>query len=386
MTFQFNVPSTVIAGVGAADQLTAQLARLSVSRVLLVTDGFMVSVGVAQRFIDQMVAAGLACVVYDEVEPDPTDACVRKGAAAYIAEGCEAIVALGGGSPMDAAKAMAVLVTNGEPLSRMEGQGKVAQAGAPLIVIPTTAGTGSEVTRVAVITDTERDVKMLIMDPRLLPTVALVDPQLTYSMPPALTAHVGIDTLTHGIEAYVSRKANAFTDPLALGCIDLVAAHLETAFHHPDDAKAREGMMLAATLGGMAFANASVALVHGMARPIGALFHVPHGLSNAVLLPTVTAFSLPGALDRYATISRRMGYADGQTPDQAAAEALVDGLSGLTRRLAVPRLGGCRGVTREAFEAALPKMAVDALASGSPQNNPVLASEAQIIDLYKSAY
>jgi alcohol dehydrogenase len=238
---------------------------------------------------------------------------------------------------------------------------------------------------VAVITDTERDVKMMMLDRYLLPTVALVDYELTLSMPPSLTAHVGVDTLTHGIEAYVSRKATEITDPLALKCIRLVTEHLEAAWSEPSNRTAREGMMLAATLGGMAFSNSSVALVHGMSRPIGAVFHVPHGLSNAVLLPTVTRFSLPGARQRYAEIARLMRFASSVDSDAVAGEKLVAGLAALNSRLEVPRLGACLGVERTRFESVKTKMAEDAMASGSPQNNPVVPTTEQVVGLYDEA-
>jgi alcohol dehydrogenase class IV len=386
MISQFNVPATIITGAGASRELAPQLARLGARRVLFVTDAFMVSSGVAEGFIRALGEAKIDVVLFAGVQPDPTDANVRDGLRLYVGKQCHAVVALGGGSPIDAAKAIAVLTTNPEPISQYQGYHKVPLAGAPLVVIPTTAGTGSEVTKVAVITDTARDVKMMMLDRHFLPTVALVDFELTLSMPPALTAHVGVDTLTHGIEAYVSRKATALTDPLALTCIRLVAEHLETAWREPSNRAAREGMMLAATLGGMAFANSSVALVHGMSRPIGAVFHVPHGLSNAVLLPAVTRFSLAGAPERYATVARTMALCAPDAPAAAAGEALVRGLAALNRRLQVPTLGGCRGVERENFEAKVAKMADDALASGSPQNNAVVPTAAEIVALYRAAW
>ena len=320
------------------------------------------------------------------MQPDPTDTNVGAGLQEYVSRKCDAIVALGGGSPIDAAKAIAVLVNNPEPLSLYQGYHKVPRSGAPLVVIPTTAGTGSEVTKVSVITDTTRDVKMMMLDRHFLPTVALVDFELTLSMPPALTAHVGVDTLTHGIEAYVSSKATPLTDPLALTCIRLVAEHLETAWREPANRAAREGMMLAATLGGLAFANSSVALVHGMSRPIGAMFHVPHGLSNAVLLPTVTRFSLAGAPERYATVAKTMKLCPIDADTEAATEALVRGLVELNSQLQVPALGGCRGVERAKFDAVVEKMAADALASGSPQNNPRVPNSGEIISLYQAAW
>jgi alcohol dehydrogenase len=386
MISQFNIPATVITGAGASRELAPQLARLGARRVLLVTDAFMESSGLAEVFVRAMEGAGIRVALFSGVQPDPTDANVRDGLRIYVGKQCDTIVALGGGSPIDAAKAIAVLATNSEPLSQYQGYHKVPKAGAPLVVIPTTAGTGSEVTKVSVITDTARDVKMMMLDRHFLPTVALVDFELTLSMPQALTAHVGVDTLTHGIEAYVSRKATALTDPLALTCIRLVAEHLETAWREPTNRTAREGMMLAATLGGMAFANSSVALVHGMSRPIGAVFHVPHGLSNAVLLPTVTRFSLAGAQDRYATVAKTMRLCSSDTANEAACEALVAGLDQLNHKLNVPRLGGCRGVERSRFEAVKEKMALDALVSGSPDNNPVVPTAEQIVTLYEDAF
>lgn len=386
MISHFNIPTAVITGGGASRELAPQLLRLGAKRVLLVTDAAMVAMGVAGRFIGAMEQDGLNVALFAGVQPDPTDGNVRDGLQVFNAGRCDAIVALGGGSPIDAAKAIAVLATNPEPLSQYQGYHKVLRPGVPLVVIPTTAGTGSEVTKVAVITDTARDVKMMMLDRHLLPTVALVDYELTLSMPPALTAHVGVDTLTHGIEAYVSRKATALTDPLALQCIALVARHLETAWREPENHAAREGMMIAATLGGMAFANSSVALVHGMSRPIGALFHVPHGLSNAVLLPTVTRFSLGGAPERYATVAKTMGLCPPDAGTETAGAALVRGLEELNVRLRVPRLRDCRGVEQARFESVLPKMAADALASGSPQNNPVVPTAEQVVELYRAAW
>ncbi len=328
MIAAFNVPATIVTGAGASQELPAQIQRLRARRVLLVTDGFFASNGLAARFVELLEQADIGVRLFADVQPDPTDQNVRDGLLAFQESEANAIVALGGGSPIDAAKAIAILTGNPEPLSQYMGYHKIPNPGAPLIAIPTTAGTGSEVTKVAVITDTERDVKMMMLDAHLLPTVALVDYELSMSMPPALTAHVGVDTLTHGIEAYVSRKANGMTDQLALSCIKLCAQHLYAAWSQPDDREARAGMALAACQGGMAFANSSVCLVHGMSRPIGAVFHLPHGLSNAVLLPAVTRFSLPGALARYAAVARTMGYADPQDDDEAAADALAEGPHG----------------------------------------------------------
>lgn len=386
MISQFNIPATLLIGAGASRELVAQLRKIGARRVLLVTDAFMVSSGVVDAFTRELTGAQIPVTVFAGVQPDPTDTNVREGLRVFTEQRCDTLVALGGGSPIDAAKVIAILTTNPEPLSQYQGYHKIPKAGAPLLVIPTTAGTGSEVTKAAVITDTERDVKMMMLDRNLLPTVALVDYELSLTMPRVLTAHVGVDTLTHGIEAYVSRKATALTDPLALTCIRLVAENLETAWREPANGPAREGMMLAATLGGMAFANSSVALVHGMSRPIGAVFHVPHGLSNSMLLPAVTRFSLAAAPERYATIAKTMRLCAAEATIAAAGEALIAGLTALNTRLEVPRLRDCRGLEQARFEAVLEKMAADALASGSPQNNPRVPTAAEIVALYREAW
>ena len=382
----FHVPSTILVGGGARREVVAQLQRFAIQRVLLVTDSGMMQLGPAREIAAMLDDSGVTVTIFDRVQPDPTDKNVADGLALYRSEGCQALIAVGGGSPIDAAKAISVLTTNSSPLSQYAGYHKVARAGAPLIAIPTTAGTGSEATKVSVITDTERDVKMMILSVHLLPTVALVDYELTLSMPASLTAAVGVDTLTHGIEAYVSRKAHGMTDPLALSCIQLVAKHLRTAYREPNNHEARAGMMLAACQGGMAFANSSVCLVHGMSRPIGAVFHVPHGLSNAVLLPTVTQFSWPSSVERYATVARLLGCCPFHLPDAQAAESLVVGLQQLNADLSVPRLRECRGVEETRFRTLLPTMAADALASGSPQNNPRVPTAEEIVSLYEMAW
>lgn len=382
----FNLPAAIVTGAGASRELALHAQRLGARRALLVTDAFMVSSGAAQPLIEQLLQAGIPTAVFDAVQPDPTVQNVEAGLAALRAAEANFIVSVGGGSPMDCAKAIAVLATNGGAVRDYMGYEKIPRPGLPHIAIPTTAGTGSEVTRACVITDAERDEKMLLMSVQVVPNVALVDFELSLSMPPGLTAAVGVDTLTHAIEAYVSRKANAMTDPIALSCIALCAKHLRKAFHDGENRAAREGMALAACQGGMAFGNASVALVHGMSRPIGALFHVPHGISNAMLLPAVTRFSIGGATARYATIARTFRAATDGHSDLSAAEALVDALEALNAELQIPRLGEHPRMEETRFRASLAKMAGDALASGSPANNPRVPSAEEIVALYQEAW
>ncbi|MBI4551304.1 MAG: iron-containing alcohol dehydrogenase [Candidatus Latescibacteria bacterium] len=383
--YRINIPASLFIGAGAVERVSPQAARLGMKRVLIVSDPAMVQSGRPGQVVDLLNAAGLEAVVYGHVQPDPTDQNVHEGLHMLREHRCDGLVAIGGGSSIDAAKGIAVMATNTGDLPDYMGYDKIPRAGLPLIAIPTTAGTGSEVTKVAIITDTQRDVKMMMLDPHLLPTAALVDYTLTFTMPKPLTAHVGVDTLTHAIEAYVSRKANPMTDVIALSAVRLVGQHLRAAWEQPDNAPAREGMMLAATQGGMAFSNSSVCLVHGMSRPIGALFHLPHGLSNAVLLPAVTRFSLSGAPERYAKVARTLGVA-GETESVAAAgRKLIDALERLNADLGIPRLSACN-IPHDRFEAALENMTADAFASGSPQNNPRVPTPEEMMALYREAY
>lgn len=383
---RLDLPSAIIHGGGTRSQLGALAKELGGSRVLLVTDPGVIALGFADEVERGLVDAGLEVRVFSDIQPDPTDTNVAAGVAALEEHQADIVIALGGGSPIDTAKVIAIRPANPGPLSDFMGLHKIPNAGLPLIAVPTTAGTGSEATKVAVITDTERDVKMMMLSAPLLPSAAVVDYEFSQSMPRPLTAAVGVDTLTHGIEAYVSRKANAMTDPIALSCIRLVGQHLRRAWTNPDDHEARAGMMLAACQGGMAFSNSSVCLVHGMSRPIGAVFHVPHGLSNAVLLPTVTEYSWTEAASRYAEVARTLDSATNGMADEAACQSLVSWLTRLNEDLELPGLSGCQGVTRKIFDQQVEKMASDALTSGSPANNPRVPTADEIERLYHSAW
>ncbi len=382
---QINIPSIIINGAGACDEAAPRAARAGLKRVLVVSDPYLVGQGLPGRIVDQCRQAGIEAHVYGGVTPEPTDVNVEEGLALLRENGCDGVIAVGGGSSIDAGKGIAVMAANDGPLSEYAGYHQIPRPGIPLFAIPTTAGTGSEMTRVTVITDTRRNVKMMMLDAHLLPTAAFVDYTLTLSMPRPLTANVGVDTLTHGIEAYVSRKAGTMTDALALSCVDLVGRHLVQAWRHPGDHEARKGMMEAASLGGMAFANSSVCLVHGMSRPLGAVFHLPHGLSNSVLLPAVTRFSVSAAPGRYSTVARKLGWAGAEDDTSTACERLVDGLRELNETVEIPGLRDC-GISKEALTDALDKMAGDALASGSPQNNPRVPTADEIKALYLEAY
>jgi alcohol dehydrogenase class IV len=261
----------------------------------------------------------------------------------------------------------------------------IPKSGPPHIAIPTTAGTGSEITRFTVITDSANDEKMLIANGSLIPSAAIVDYELTLTMPRRLTADTGTDSLTHAIEAYVSRKANPFTDNIALIAMKTIWAELPKAFHEPGNRSAREAMMLAATLAGIAFSNASVALVHGMSRPIGAIFHVPHGLSNAMLLPAITAFSIPAHQERYSDCARAMGIAAAGESNDMACGKLIEALYRRNEELEVPSPKKF-GIDEQRYLEVIPRMAAQALASGSPQNNPRVPSAQEIEQLYREVW
>jgi len=383
--FTFQAPRYIDIGGGAVARAPALLARFGLRHPLIVSDPFMVSSGLIERLTAPLRDANIEFDIFSDTIPEPTDTIVIAGLACMAGQPYDCLIAFGGGSPIDTAKAMTILAAGG-PSAQMRDYKTPAAADTaalPLIAIPTTAGTGSEATRFTIITDTEHDEKMLIAGLGALPLAAIVDYELTFSVPPRITADTGVDSFTHAVEAYVSRRATPFSDALAVAAMRLIGANLRTAYHEPKNAEARKNMMLGATQAGMAFCNASVALVHGMSRPIGAHFHVRHGLSTAMLLPTVTRFSLSHALPRYAEAARLSGFAGRDDADQLAGAKLVNGLDELNAELAVPTPVKF-GISPAAWHAKIDLMADQALASGSPANNPRIPSKAEIIALYES--
>lgn len=377
----FGIPSRILTGPGALSDLAREIKGLGASKPLVVTDPVMAKLPPVAKAQELIADAGLPWTAFTIVHPDPTMQNVVDGLAMLRRERCDSVVAVGGGSSIDCAKAIAVMATNEGSIRDYAGIGKIKSAGLPLIAVPTTAGTGSEVTRVCIISDTENDVKMLLIDPKLTPTVALVDPELTYSMPKDLTAATGVDALTHAIEAYVSVKHQPITDTLALSAIRRISGNLLTAYRTPDDAAARTETMQGSLEAGMAFTNSSVCLVHGMSRPIGACFHLPHGLSNAILLPVCVEYSLPGAPKRYSDVAVEMGLDVDVDDPEAAGRTLVDALAKLNKDVGI---GGPvdLGIDPAKWRELAPKMASDALASGSPNNNPRVPTQEEIVGLY----
>jgi alcohol dehydrogenase class IV len=385
VTSEIQIPPIIKLGGGSLPEVPALLRRLNCARPMIVTDAFLVRQGLPGQLRDLIRQSQLECELFSDTVPDPTTDVVDLGVRAFLEGKHDSLVSLGGGSPIDTAKAIGMLVANGGHARDYKVPNPIPKIGPPHIAIPTTAGTGSEVTRFTVITDSAKNEKMLIAGGALMPSAAIVDFELTMSMPPRLTADTGTDSLTHAIESYVSRKANRFTDTFALAAMKTIWAELPTAFREPDNRAAREAMMLAATLAGIAFSNASVALVHGMSRPIGVFFHVPHGLSNAMLLPAVTAFSADSAAERYADCARAMGIATADDSTKTAVAKLVEGLFRRNEELQVPSPKK-HGISEQRFFEVIPTMAAQALASGSPQNNPRVPTAAEIEQLYREVW
>ncbi len=380
----FYIPPVLIFGSGSSEQVGEESRKLGVKKGLIVTDEVLIKLGVLDSIKRALTQAQIQFAIYSGVFTEPTLEFVEAGLKTYKENGCDFLLAVGGGSAIDTAKAIAIMVTNPGSIGDYRGLNKVTEKGAPFIAIPTTAGTGSEVTQFTIITDTKRDVKMLIASPFLIPQEAIVDPLLTLSMPRGLTAATGIDALTHAVEAYVSVKTQPMSDIFALSAIELISGDLRQAWSNGNNREAREKTMLGALQAGIAFSNSSVALVHGMSRPIGAYFHVPHGVSNAALLGVVTEFSLIGNPARYTRIAEAMGENVVGLTILEAADLAAESITRLIEDIEIPSLPEL-GVDKEKLDKLAPKMAEDAIASGSPGNNPRQATKEEIIELYKLA-
>ena len=385
MSARIVLPRIMHIGKGAALKAAETMKSLGVSRPLIVTDKMMVQLGYVSKIQQALLDSGIETSVFSETIPEPTVSSIDAGVK-LVREGYfDSIIAVGGGSPIDSAKAISIVGKFGGNVSDYKFPRDVSEVGLPIIAIPTTAGTGSEVTRFTVITDDVRDEKMLCSGLGFMPVAALIDYELTLSLPPRVTADCGLDALTHAIEAYVSQKANSFSDTQALIAMEKIGKNIRTAYHNPSDATARENMMLGATLAGVAFSNASVALVHGMSRPIGAFFHVPHGLSNAMLLPAITEFSIPYAESRYAQCARAIGVASDADNNAVACEKLLTELKALNKELSVPSPVEY-GMNKERYFELLPTMAQQALDSGSPANNPRVPTVEEAVALYAKVW
>lgn len=376
-TFSWHIPTRILFGQGTLGRLAAEVGTLGARRVLIMTDPIMAKLGLAEQ-VRVALPTDVERTVYADVVPEPPmeslDAVVRM----VRAGGYDLIIGFGGGSSLDSAKLAAVLATNSAPMLEYVGTNLVPAPGLPTILIPTTAGTGSEVTPIAIITDGA--LKKGIVSPYLYATVAICDPTLSVTMPPAVTAATGMDALTHAVEAYVSVNASPISDVLALEAVRVIARSLRRAFANGGDLVAREQMLYGSMLAGKAFTNAGVGAVHALAYPLGGEFHVPHGVANALLLSAVMGFNLVGCVDRLGEVARAMGEpVDGLAP-RAAAEAAIAAMQRLSLDVEIPQTLRAVGV---------PESALPGLAAGAAKvtrllaNNPRRATEAQILEIYR---
>ena len=383
MAREFIVPGQIITGSGALTMAEETLKGLG-KKALIVTDKVMIQLGNCAKVQTALKNQGIDYAIYSEIVGEPTDTMIENGLKVYKENGCDFLVALGGGSPIDSMKAIGSLVVNGGNIS--DYMGKVIDVEMPpLVAIPTTAGTGSEATQFTIITDTKKDIKMLLKGKVLMPKLAIIDPQFTMTAPPKITAATGLDALCHAVEAYTSRKAQTLSDSFAMSAVKRIFKSLPVAFKDGKNEEARIQMSVAALEAGIAFNNASVTIIHGMSRPIGALFHVAHGLSNAMLMKECLGFALEGAYDRFADLGRAIGVADAIDEDKAAAQKFLSAIEGIVKELETPTLAEF-GIDKDEFFKVIDKMAYDAMDSGSPQNTMREVSEEQVKQIYRNLW
>ena len=383
MAIQCIMPGKVIMGERALDEAAGLLKELG-TKALIVTDRVMTELGNVKILEEVLEREGLQYTVYDGVFGEPTDHMVEAGTGLYKTAGCDFLIALGGGSALDTMKAIAALAVLGGKITDMMGK-EIKADTAPMVAIPTTAGTGSEATQFTIITDTEHDVKMLLKGADIMPSVAVVDPRFTMTAPPKITAATGLDALTHAAEAYTSKKAGLLSDVFAISAVKRIFRYLPAAFCDGQNVEARVQMAAAALEAGVAFNNASVTVVHGMSRPIGALFHVPHGISNAMLIKECFTFVLDGAYGRFGDLGRAIGAADEDASDEDAARAFLQAVEELCHILEIPTLEEY-GIDRERYFSSIDKMAEDAMLSGSPSNTRKQLDSEDLKNIYRSLW
>ena len=379
----FLTPAKIINGSSALEMAGPALAALG-KKALIVTDSMMIKLGNLDKVLRVLNQHHVGYSIYAQINSEPCDTMIIDGLKQYQAEHCDFLIALGGGSPIDSMKAIAMMSADpNRPLNSYMGQ-PVETPLPKKVAIPTTAGTGSEATQFTIITDTENDVKMLLKGGSLIPDLAIIDPQFTMTAPKGVTSATGIDALCHAIEAYTSRLAQPLSDTFALSAVKRIFNNLTNAYEHGDNEEARIQMSLAALEAGIAFNNSAVTIVHGMSRPIGALFHIAHGLSNAVLLEVCMKYVKDGAVARFADLARYCDMTQCED-DEQAADQFIENLSALLARLNVPTLAQLN-VDRDQFMNSLEKMAHDANVSGSPANTRKPITEQAMIELYKQLW
>lgn len=376
-SFSFELPTKIEYGIGVVERLAEISKALNAKSLLVVTDKGVRNSGLLERISNLLDAGKLAYKIFDNVEPNPKDYNVQEGAEMARQLNPDCLVTVGGGSPIDCAKAIAVVALQGGAARDYEGPDKIGANVLPLIAIPTTAGTGSEVTFSSVITDSQEKYKFSIKDPKIAPKVALVDPAMTLTMPPGLTAATGMDALTHAIEGFTARAAEPIADSAALYAIELITAYLKTAVSDGNNLEARAGMLLGSVLAGIAFSHSDVGAVHCVAEALGGKYDAAHGVCNAVVLPAVMEYNLDYCKDRYARIANAMGLSYDNVEE--GARQAVKAVQQLAADVHLPEFGSL-GVQDRDFE----ELALNSYKNGSNIDNPRPMAEEDYLSLFKT--
>ena len=383
MSREFFIPKKIISGDGALESLGKVIKDFG-KKALIVTGKNVHRLECFAELCFMLEHRGIGYEVFDGITGEPDDIMIENGAKVYKDENCDFLIAIGGGSPIDSMKAIAVNVSGEKNICDYYG-GTIDMKLPKMAAIPTTAGTGSEATRFTVITDTAKNTKMLLKGDCLIPDVAVIDGKLGVSAPKSVTVSTGLDALTHAVEAYTSRLAQPLTDSVCISAVKRLFTYLPKAYENGNDLEARNQTAIAALEAGIAINNSSVTIVHGMSRPIGALYHVPHGLSNAMLLYKCMSFALDGAYSRFAELARAINAAPPEADNETAAKAFLKALGEICAALGVPTLSGY-GIDKNDFLSNAPKMAQDALDSKSPSNTLKQVGKEDILSIYKSLF
>lgn len=379
----FVIPNHTVVGTNVLGEAAPLLKKMG-NKAFIVTGRHVAVSNMMKQLTALLDENGIGCVIFDGITGEPTDTMIEKGVEMLKSSGCDFIIGIGGGSPLDSAKAIAAMAVNEGSIADYNGKEIMGEI-LPLAAIPTTAGTGSEATKFTVITDSEKGIKMLLKGDVLVPKLAIVDSSFTVGAPKSVTSATGLDALTHAVEAYTSRKAFSMTDTLAVSAVKRIMKYLPIAYKEPDNSLAREQMSIAALEAGICINNSSVTIVHGMSRPIGALFHVPHGMSNAMLLKECLSFAVSGAYEKFANLGRETGVASDSDSDETAAEKFIDSLQNICDVCEIPTLEQY-GIDRDEYYSKISKMATDAVASGSPANTVKEVTVDDCIEIYKKLY
>ena len=364
--FSYHIPTAIEFGQGSLDRLPSITKGLAGSRALVVADNGVVKAGVAQRVADTLINAGIPAFIFSDIESDPDVNSIETGSHFAKSQSVDVVVGVGGGSALDSAKAIGLMLTNPGNIRDYVGIGKVERTGVPVVAIPTTAGTGSELTIWSVLSDKKKKVKISVGSILNCPKVALLDPELTVSLPPNVTATTGMDALVHALESYVNKATQPISEAMSIQAMSLIAKSLRVAVSQPDNVSARADMLLASTIAAMAFNSTRLGLVHAFAMPLGARFHIPHGLVNAILLPAVMRYNLPGNLGKYAHIAEIFGERISSLSQREAAERSVTAIECLKADIGISAKLHEFGMTEADFDGVIE----EALLSGNVPVNP----------------